>query len=175
MPFPIGTPAPTGTGAGIGGITGMLPGCGADMPGIETGLYDGYATGLGLPGSLGGITFAFARAAFRLRFNSKSTAMAASNAPARTATPPVRSALPGELEAGAPVPVPPLFPEFVPFVVGVWLFPIVGDAPAVGDAVVAVTRAVAVGVTAGVVVGVIPGVIVGEGRAVGEGGTTGTE
>lgn len=132
---------------------------------------------MGLSASLGGIPFAFARAAFRLRLNNKSAAIPASNAPAKTITPPMSSALPCELEVSAPVFVPPLFPEFVPFVVGVWPLPTVGDVPAVGDAFVAVTLAVAEGATVGVIVGVTLGVSagegVGDGRTVGEGEMTG--
>ncbi len=176
LPFPINTPAPTGagTGTGVSGMAGMLPICGADMPGPATGLYIGNDAGLGLPGSLGGITFVFARAAFRLRRNSKSPTMPPSNAPNIMATPPISSPWPGELEGAVPVFVPPLFPEFVPFVVGVWLFPTVGDTPAVGDALVAVTLA-AVAVVVGVTLGVMVGEGVGDGRAVGEGDTTGAE
>ena len=70
----------------------------------------------------------------------------------------------------------PLLPEPVPFDVGVWLLPAVGDAPTVGVAllvavVVTVTVGVVVGVTAGVTVTVGDGV--GDGVTVGEGDTTG--
>ena len=92
-----------------------------------------------------------------------------------TATPPISSGLCDELAVGVPVLLPALLAEFVLFVVGVRLFPTVGDAPAVGVAVVVVTLAVAVGVTAGVVVGegAIVGDGVGDGRGVGEGDAVG--
>lgn len=48
--FPATTPAPTSTCAGAGGMAGIVPGCGADIPGAGTGLYGGYENGLGLPG-----------------------------------------------------------------------------------------------------------------------------
>lgn len=67
--------------------------------------------------------------------------------------------------------LPWLVPEFEPFVVGVWLFPTVGDAPAAGVPVVVVALAVAVRVAVGVIVG--EGVIVGDGLGVGEGDAVG--
>ena len=208
LPFPANAPAPTGIGAGVTGMAGILPGCGANMPGPENGLYAGYDAGAGLPGAplfngenmsplfngmpcgtggltqdacaglpgrAGSVTFAPARDAFRLRLSSKSMTIPASNAPNRMVTPPTSSALFDEPEVDVPVLFPPLFPEFVPFVVGVWLFPSVGDAPAVGDAPVTVALAVTVGVTVGVVVGegVIVGEGVGDGWGVGDGDTTG--
>lgn len=107
--------------------------------------------------------------------------MPASNAPAKTAMLAISKGLFREFEVEAPVFVSPLLPAFVPLLVGVWLFPTVGDAPAVGDAAGAVALAFAVGVTAGVVVdvGVPLGVMVGEGIGercgVGEGDTAGAE
>ena len=119
---------------------------------------------------------AFARAAFRLRLINNAATRPRSNAPSRTARPPISSMLPDESVAGVPVLLPPLFPEFVLFGAGVWLLSTVGDAPTVGVApVVAVVLAiaVAVGVTPGVVVVEGIGEGVGDGFGVGEGGTTG--
>ena len=135
-------------------------------------------TGNGCPGPsgiLGGKTFATAAAALRLRLNNRSATTPASNAPNRTARPPISSPLFDPLEVGVLVLLPPVFPEFVPFVVGVWLLPTVGDAPAVGVAVVAVALAVAVavGVVVGVTLGVTVGDGVGDGWDVGEGDTVG--
>jgi hypothetical protein len=202
FPFPTNVPAPTGTGIGVFDIGGMLFACGGNMPGREIGSYGGYDAALGLPGRplfkgggmaplfmktpcgfaqgacpgllgiLGGITFAWARAAFRLRLNNNAATRPASSTPSRIATPPTTSALLDELEVGVPVLLPPLFPEVVPLDVGVWLLTTVGDAPTVGVAPV-VAVAVAVGVTPGVVVGEGMGDGVGDGLGVGEGGTTG--
>src|SRR5690348_11645397 len=135
LPFAVRVPAPISTGAGVSGMAGILSASGPDMSGAENGLYDGYENGLELAG---GFSVAFARAAFRLRFSSKSAATPTSNAPAKTAIPPISKGLSSELDGGAPVFVSLLFPEFVLFVTGVWLFPVVGDVPAVGDANVTV-------------------------------------
>ena len=124
----------------------------------------------GLMGILGGMTFAWARAAFRPRLINSAATSVASSAPNRMARPPISSALLDE--PGVPV-LLLLFPEVVPFDTGVWLT--VGDAPTVGVApVVAVALAVAVGVTVGVVVGEGVGDSVGDGLGVGEGETTGS-
>lgn len=124
----------------------------------------------GLLGILGGITFAWARAAFRLRLINSTATRPTSSAPGRTARPPTSSVLLDK--PGVPVLLPPLFPGVVPFDAGVWLPTTVGDAPTVGVApVVAVALAVAVAV--GVTVGVVVGEGVGDGLGVGEGETTG--
>lgn len=121
-------------------------------------------------GILGGITFAWTRAAFRLRLINSAATTTASSAPSRMARPPISSDLLEELVVGVPVLLPPLFPEVAPFDAGVWLPTTVGDAPTVG---VAVALAVAVGVTVGVVVGEGVGDGVDDGLGVGEGDTTG--
>lgn len=138
----------------------------------------GFAQGTcpGLLGILGGMTVARARAAFRLRLINNAAIRPTSSATSRTARPPTSSILLDEPAADVPVLLPPLLPEVVPFDVGVWLLPTVGDAPTVG-VTVALAAAVAVGVTAGVVAGVAVGVVagegVGDGLGVGEGDTTG--
>ena len=119
-------------------------------------------------GILGGKLVAGARAAFRLRLINNATTTPNRSAPNRMTRPATSSVLLDE--PGVAVLLPPLFPEVVPFDVGVWLLATVGDALTVGVApVVAVALAVAVGVTVGVVVG--DGV--GDGLGVGEGETTG--
>ncbi len=179
LPYPAIVPAPTGTGIGDIGIAGMLFACGGNIAGVEAGLYSGYDATLGLPGRLlfkgggmaplfmktpcgfaqgtcpgellgilGGILLAGVLAAFRLRLINNIATTPNRSAPNKMARPTTSSMLLDE--PGVAVLLPPLFPEVVPFDVGVWLLATVGDALTVG---VAPVVAVAVGVTAGVVVG----------------------
>jgi hypothetical protein len=192
IPFPIATPAPTGTG-----MVGMLLTCGGGAPDLETGLYGANDAGLGLPaalcmktpwgfdqgacpalpGILGGMACACALAAFRLRLINRAAATPASNSPSKIATmAAIRGVLSDELVVGVAVLLPLLLPDVEPFVAGVELLPTVGEALTAGDApavAVAVSVAVGVGVTPDVAVGEGVGLEVGDGWGVGEGGTTG--
>jgi len=128
-----------------------------------------------LMGNFGGITFAWARTAFRLRLINNAATTPTRSSPISIATPAPTSSAFDELLVGVPVLLPPLLPDVVPpFVTGVWLLAAVEDALTVG-VVPVVAVALAVVVTVGVTpcVGEGVGGEVGDGLGVGEGGTTG--
>ena len=114
-------------------------------------MFIGTLCALTQEGSAGGMIAASARAMFRLRLISKSAIMPSSSAPDKMPMPPISRGLFSELGVEVSVFVLPVFPVFVPLIVGVWLLPAVGDALAVGEVTVAVALALVVGVAAGVV------------------------
>ena len=150
----------------VGGIAALFMGapCGFDQ-----------GTMPALVSNFDGITFACARAAFRLRLINNAATTPTSSSPISTATPAPSSSAFDELPVGVPVLLLPLLPDVVPpFVTGVWLLAAVGDALTVGVVpVVAVALAVAVTVGVTLCVGEGVGGEVGDGLGVGEGGTTG--